>query len=326
MSEEDLLATIEDGPPLDQWGRYKLPDPRDGRERGWVRATTLAQTLSDKFGLARWELRMVAHGLGQREDLMALAGSTDLEDTKTLDEVCRKALEAARGDAGANKGTAVHQWTASLDMGKSVGVPKPYNRDVAAYQDALVLWQFTILPRWIERIVVVPSLGVAGTLDRVVLCQDNVMRILDVKTTKRDTLKMSFGEIAIQLALYANSTHAWVPASRSWEETPVVDTRTAYIAHIPIGEGVCEIHEVDITKGWERARLADRVRQARRSAKKLVTPHSLWQEPCDRIRQTETISELRQVMAALSRIGRLTEKVKDCIRQQVAELNAQETA
>src|SRR5690606_4192456 len=47
----------------DRWGRYLLPDPQTGEIRPFTRTTTLAGTITDTYGIHRWEPRGVARGL-----------------------------------------------------------------------------------------------------------------------------------------------------------------------------------------------------------------------------------------------------------------------
>ena len=70
-------------PPMDQWGRYKIPDPITGKDRSWTRATTWAKTVADTHALTKWELRMAAIGLARRPDLlMGVAGVLDPDGDK----------------------------------------------------------------------------------------------------------------------------------------------------------------------------------------------------------------------------------------------------
>ena len=84
----------------DRWGRYLvLPEGAD-KPIGYTRATTVAKALDDSGGLLSWGKRMVALGLGQRPDLVALVSTTADTDKKTLDDICERAAEAG-GAAGA---------------------------------------------------------------------------------------------------------------------------------------------------------------------------------------------------------------------------------
>src|SRR5690606_11998477 len=76
---------------FDQYGRYVLPDPETGEERAWTRATTIANTLADRFGLEQWAKRNVVLGIAAREDLYALAVSCKPEDKDQLNQIAAAA-------------------------------------------------------------------------------------------------------------------------------------------------------------------------------------------------------------------------------------------
>jgi len=261
------------GPKRDRWGRYLLPDPDTGKERAWTRATTLASTLADTYGLTKWQMRMVAKGLGMRPDLLALAAAAHVDDKSTLDKVAGDAKEAAGSSAGANAGTALHAFTEAVDRGEDVTVPEPWAGDVAAYQRTLQAHKVTTHPDWVERIIVVPEYGVAGTFDRIVTLDGGRRVIADVKTGK--DLSYSWPEIAIQLALYANATHMW--AGDGWERLPVLDPSEAVVIWLPVGKGDCQLFTVDTVAGWEMAAIAHQVR-AWRGRRNLATAWPATQE------------------------------------------------
>ena len=50
-------------PERDRYGRYKIPHPTTGKDMSWTRATTMASSVADTFGLTNWKTRMVAYGL-----------------------------------------------------------------------------------------------------------------------------------------------------------------------------------------------------------------------------------------------------------------------
>lgn len=264
------------GPRRDQWGRYLLPDPDTGKERAWTRATTLSSTLADTYGLTRWQMRMVAKGLGMRSDLLALAAAAHVDDKQTLDRVANDAKEAAGSSAGANSGTALHSFTEAVDRGEEPAVPDPWAADIDAYRATMAAHQVTVHPEWIERITICPRFGVAGTFDRILTLADGRRVIGDVKTGK--DLSYSWGEIAVQLALYAHATHIW--NGTGWDTMPVVDPSEAVVMWLPVGRAVCELHTVNIVDGWAMAQVAFEVRKwrARRNlARQLVAPGEVGQ-------------------------------------------------
>lgn len=292
------------GPKRDRWGRYMLPDPETGKERAWTRATTLASTLADTHGLNRWQMRMVAKGLGMRQDLLALAAAAHVDDKDTLDRVAADAKEAAGSSAGANSGTALHSFTEAVDRGEDRAVPDPWRADIEAYCTTLVAHRVTVHPEWIERIVLCPRFAVAGTFDRILTLADGRRVIGDVKTGK--DLSYSWGEIAIQLALYANATHMW--NGTAWERMPVVDPTEAVVIWLPVGRGVCELHTVNIVDGWEMAQVAFNVRKWR-GRKNLARPLVLVTpaEVTERLGRHVSTADLKRRIAAAGSVDELTQ-------------------
>ncbi len=252
----------------DRYGRYLLPDPATGEERAWTRVTTIASTLADRFGLEQWAQRNIVWGLGQRQDLWARAAATTIDDRGTLGQVAKDAQAAASSAAGANLGTALHQFTERIDRGEVVPVPPPYDRDVAAYTKALADAGVTIVKGSIERIVIVPEFEVVGTIDRVVRGPWPMPRVADLKTGK-DVVRYGMTEIALQLALYAHASYWWT--GEEWRPMPALDRDKAVVMHLPVGQGRCELYEVDIAAGMVAVQLAIDVR-AWRKRKDLAGP------------------------------------------------------
>src|SRR5262245_1123897 len=270
------FSTPRPEPERDRWGRYVIPDPDTGKKRTWMRATTFAKTLSDMYGLGKWQERMVAKGVSLRSDLYALAAATPVADETKFDKICADAKEAAKATSGANLGTALHAFTEQIDMGQKIEVPAPWDADIAAYQAALAEAKIRVDRQWIERIVLVPQYGVAGTLDRIVWALDQGRTVADVKTGK--DLSYSWCEISIQLALYANATHTYDLATGDIVPMPEVNQDKALVFHLPVGQGRCEIHEVDIKAGWEAAYWARIVRDWR-ARKNIATSYRISYQP-----------------------------------------------
>lgn len=258
----------DDGIPRDRYGRYVLPDPETGQTRTWTRVTTIAGSLKDRYGLEKWAQRNLVYGLGQRQALYAQAAASSLDDRTTLDEIARRAQEAADSSAGADLGSALHTFTERIDQGEpDVVVPAPYDRDIAAYRTALDTLGITAVPDGIERVVALPELGVCGTLDRIVTAPARGLPLIgDVKTAKdkpdgrggtlNTVLRYGMVDIPLQLAMYAHATHWWDTDTGQWQEKPAVDQTVALVFHVPAGAGVCRIYEVDISAGWQAVQLA----------------------------------------------------------------------
>lgn len=135
-----------------------------------------------------------------------------------------------------------------------------------------------------------PALGVAGTFDRLVT-HDGTLMVADLKTGRDVTYGM--GEIAIQLALYANAATIYDAATGEHEPMPEVSKTTALVFHLPVGEGECKIYEVDIAAGWEMAQVCGTVRdwRKRKDLGKVIAAASVEPEKVDTPDRTEWIVE-----------------------------------
>lgn len=258
----------------DRYGRYLLPDPETGKERSWTRVTTIANTLKERRALEQWDQRNIVYGMGQRPSLYARAAASTLSDRKGLQEIANRAREAADSQAGADVGTAIHTFTERIDRGEAIEIPEPYSHDVDAYCQAMELAGMVTCLGWIERVVIIPELKAAGTVDRLVNGMWPLPRIGDIKTATdkiydtggpvNTVLAYGMVDIPLQLALYAHASHWWDGEHQQWIEMPVVDQERAMIMHVPVGLGECRIYEVDIAAGWEAVQLAVGVRDWRK--------------------------------------------------------------
>lgn len=257
-------------PNRDRWGRYLLPHPETGVEQGWTRVTTLAKALDDETNLAKWKMRNVAFGMGQRPDLLALAQSHTLEEDKqTFNKIAQSAMDAAQSDVRSNLGTALHKMAERIDRGEKFRVPPLYADDIAAYLAVKEKFRVLTHPSFIERITVVPELEVAGTFDRLGM-QDQVVRVVDLKTG-RDVLEYGQLAIAIQLAIYSRGRVIWNMDTSQWEPAPAIDQDRGIVLHVPAGEARAEAYWVDLQEGWKAAQFCYQVREVRK-AKGLLTP------------------------------------------------------
>jgi len=259
----------------------------------WTRATTVANTLADRYGLEQWAKRNVALGLAAREDLYAQAASCTPEDKADLNRIVEQAEEAAKSRAGANLGTALHRFTERIDQGEEVQVPAQWQPDVRAYVEALTAHQVEVIPRSNERVVVVPSIRVAGTIDKLVRIPGHPHPLVADTKTGQEVVKYGMGEIAIQLSLYAGATHVWrgttddIKRDRygryllpdptddpdAYHLMPRVDRHEALVIHLPVNQGRCQLHLVDIQAGRKAAAMALKVRDWRKR-KDLSAPYT----------------------------------------------------
>lgn len=254
-------------PKRDRFGRYLLPD-ENGNPKAYTRATTVAGTIEDQYNLTRWKQRMTAYGLARRNDLLALATTHHPKtDRGTFDEIVDKAMHAAESDAAASLGTALHRATETIDgTGTPIAeMPERFQQRLTVYRAALNEAGIEIDPAGIERILIFDNFGTAGTADRVPLILPDGRRLVgDLKT---GTLgKWSWLSISIQLAIYANHTATYDPATEKRGPRIDVDTTEAIVIHLPAAEGPCELYTVDIAQGYDYMLTAFDVREHRKTS------------------------------------------------------------
>lgn len=240
------LATPEPEIPRDRWGRPLVTPPEGGDTVPYNRCTTYVDVLEDKYNLQKWMQRMVATGLSQRPDLV-LSTSANTGDKRQLDKICEDAREAASGSAAATTGTALHALTERIDRGDKLGtVPDEYAGDLDAYKAATA----DLTMEHIEKFCVLDSLKIGGTPDRVVKVGGK-RYIADIKT---GSITYGIGKIAMQLAVYSRSK-TYHPTSGERDEHRAEINR-GIIIHLPAATGRCDLHWVDLLKGWEGVKLA----------------------------------------------------------------------
>jgi hypothetical protein len=252
------ITTVKTEVPRDRWGRPLITPPEGGKPVAYTRATTLAGTMDDRNALEKWMCRQTALGLADRTDLY-VAVSAHRDDKQRLNQIVQEAQDAAKSSAAATRGTAVHALTELVDLDQPLpSLPDDVASDLDAYRNAMRRVEVEA----VEQFLVCDELQAAGTADRIVRL-DGTRYILDLKTGS--TLNYSWGAIAQQLAIYAHGT-IYNPADGT--RTPIdVDRDIAIVAHLPAGQGTCQLWTVNIEHGWHAAQLSARVRAYRRHAR-----------------------------------------------------------
>jgi hypothetical protein len=282
---EDIVSVEQEGmeapaprpePKRDRWGRYLIPDPITGEEKSWIRATTWAASLGDSFALTQWQLRKAARGFAMRPELMvgvaAILDPESKDGGRALDVLINRAQEQARADERKTLGTALHSFCEAVDTGRRIIIPPPFDADIAAYQRRMR--GIKVSANYVERVGIVHELGVAGTMDRLVLMPGRELpMVADFKTGKKANL--NWMTIAVQLALYANISSIWDPVLEQHRKMVEVDRERALVIHLPAAEATCELYLIDVKAGWEMALECGRVR-AFRARKDLVELVADW--------------------------------------------------
>lgn len=268
------------GIPRDRYGRPLVTPMGGGKPVAYTRATTVADTLDDRYNLELWKLRQVASGLAVRPDLVALSaakasalvhaveqGAVEEEKSakKDLNKICSDAMDAAASGAAANLGTALHQFVDEINRGREPRIPDTLRDDVEAYRSAMQDWEVLAA----EQFLVLDEQQIAGTADVIMRHRESgIVRIGDLKSGRH---AVTFGQtsIAMQLSIYSRGV---IYHPETGDREPVnVDQDTAIVIHLPIGTGTCTLHEIDIAAGWDAVQHALWVREWRKH-KNLVRP------------------------------------------------------
>ena len=274
---------------------FSMPEPDVKREGGaphlvprglegkniralYTRASSMADFIEDKAHIHKWEMRYLAKGLGQNEDLAALAAcevySTGISDAvkgrektasgRRLDDIIERVFDRVRLHEKADRGTAVHGFT---EPGAPSGdaIPERLQGPVAAFWeinrreciDIVATEQFTANDVTMS----------AGTFDHLVripghpLFRDEFI-VADKKTGSFDPLSW-----IIQIATYANgdpydtstdTRPAWPgPVNKDYGLVWQIDSEpdTAQEKRV-------KLWVIDLALGWELAQIAAKVRDA----------------------------------------------------------------
>jgi hypothetical protein len=241
--------------------QYLLPNPSNGRETAYSRATTISKTLDDTYNLDLFvQRKLVAAVLDGVRLQMKMADpksvfveATDHEkaidaamirlwgtDTtgRTMNDELNH-LDNLTGGADATEfGSAVHAWCEAIDLNlvRPCDVPDVFREHVEAYRQLLRQHGLYPVPDYTERIVMHESDGevIVGTLDRLFMTiTDGKLVLGDVKTTKADSLAWAVLNFCIQLAVYRYAGKMLALDGSGWQKMPALHGDTAYLVHLP---------------------------------------------------------------------------------------------
>lgn len=265
----------------DRWGRpwvstdggplqYKKGRVSPINAEGYTRVSTLAGALDDKANLIDWAASNAMVGMVRDRSIAAQVGSLaakygdpwNVPEGKTaLKGLVERAKTTGGGDEASGLGTSAHEFTEVIDEGRwPEFIPVELEPWLREYRD--LMRGVEVLEA--ELFVVNDELKCAGSMDKVLRMPDGRVVAADLKTGRHDPnypLKL-----AIQLAVYANSSrYDQVSGERSLIH-PDLDLSTAMLIHMPIRSGkkpYARFYPVDIEWGLDMARLAVAVREAR---------------------------------------------------------------
>jgi hypothetical protein len=303
--------------PRDRFGRPMVMDPKGKKRTPYRRCTTFVGCLDDMNGLIKWKARQVAYGMGQRNDLVLAAAASEPEDKKKLGEIAEKASEAAKSGAAADIGTALHAFTERADRGQPLGnVPAEHQADIDAYRKATQGIEYL----GIETFRVHDDWQVAGTADRIGRLHGRTM-IMDIKTGSIDYPH----KMAMQLAMYARSLPYNIATDTRGTDPEPIDLNYGVIIHLPAGQGICNLYEIDIAKGWGACLIAKQVwswrgtKEITRPLNGPPPPPATWETL---IANADSVERLRELWKRASELRELSEPLKALSHARHRELSA----
>ena len=286
---QQRASDIPEDVPRDRWGRPQIVSLDGKGATHYTRASTLGGALEDQTNLGEWKKRVVAYGLARRRDLILAAASVETwdhpQDKKRLADIAEQATQHAQANAAATIGTALHALTDRLDRGLEIPDVGEDRFALQAYQATMS--HFTV--HAIEQFIVCDELQAAGTTDRV-LSPKGVMIAPDgtritpedrlIDDTKTSGTSDYFGiKFAVQEAVYAYGVPYQHGVGRlDWPDGIAPRRDWGLIMHVPSGGSSAELYWVNLTLGWQLAKLAVEVREWRKH-KGLVVPAQLPQAP-----------------------------------------------
>jgi hypothetical protein len=311
MNTADDFTTAE--APKDRWGRY-LITTTSGKQTSFTRVTTIAKCLDDEGALTAWKGRMTATGLVHRNDLL-VAASTSLDDKQALDRIVQQAIEAAGASSKANIGTALHQLTQQIDLGRKPAILPGLQGDVTAYTAGITRHGVIIDPRLVEVLLVNEKFEYAGTADRI--ARFNTRKKKQVFDLKTGNIDYAINAIAVQMAMYANAEYIYNWQTQERLPMPDIDKTRGVIIHLPAGQAKCELYEVDLVAGWEAAQMAMEVRAWRKRKDLHIKVHAEEAAATDKVPPTTGVAASDDLNRsdALRRIRNLSTPAQDMLKR-----------
>jgi hypothetical protein len=254
--------------PRDDFGRPLVVPPGGGPRVAYQRFTTFSGGLDNQANLTDWKLRHAVHNLSLRPDLVLTAAAADPDEKprrwggrSPLGKIVDKVLEPA--DAAANIGTSLHSFTEKLDRGEKLGpIPDPFGADLKAYEAASADFEWTA----IETFRVYDPWKLGGTADRIGRYRGRLY-VVDIKTGSIDYPT----KMAMQIAGYSRAV-PYDTGTDTRGEPEGVDLRSGIIVHLPAGQGSCELHWINLEKGWQLC--CRRARPHRRACRRSVSQNA----------------------------------------------------
>lgn len=326
------------------------------------RVTKFISQLEDTYNLEMWAQRTAVRGVVERDDLSERARNCAPSDKDELDAVVALGKKHMRTGLLRDLGSYLHYCTDLIDRhGDDTDLPSPgeyaslrnstagkiemditdddmsldeRDADLDAYK--AVKRRYGLRYSHIEQMRVYDPWEVAGTPDRIGTGTDERLAgkwvVLDVKTGDI-AWNNTHREHAQQFAMYAHST-PYDPETGRYDDIPPINRDKAVVIHLPVGQAKCELHFVDIKRGWDGCQRSRALWEWRKETG-MFTRLDEWQPAThlERLAQKPTFAEaammaptkdaLRELWVQASNYpGGLSDSFKAAVQRRLAELEA----
>ena len=277
--------------------------------------TAVAKIAPDSFALEQWRKRMVAVGM-TLDPKLAERVAVDPDNKAAVDEVCEHALEIAKANDAARRGTQRHRASELVDTGQPL-LTEQQRADAAAWQRTLEHHGIEILPQHVEGFALWPEHLVAGRFDRIARYRGRTV-LIDLKSGE-NAVKYPQGT-AVQLALYANAPVISAEVVTNGDKSTVVkwttppddlDLEVAYVILLSDDMDIGQLWKINIAHGLVGARRALELVDWRKQydygsdLAQQIKPEPLWvrerrngwsnPDLADRIRAAATVDQLTEL-------------------------------
>lgn len=245
----------------------------DGKNERFSRPSGWGKELDDENALVNWKLDRAIEGVAGDAAIQARAVAAKPDDRATWKDLRETAINAGRGDQGADIGTAVHAMSERWeDPDDDFHPGDPYEPHLEAYSSELQ--RLSLTSEYIEVKMVNPEWRAAGTCDRIYRLDADLITpegeilpagtlvVGDLKTGK--TLDFSAPGYSVQMAIYAGGSF-YDTIEDEFIETPDIHQRWGILVHLPVDRVECQMLWVDLEVGRWGAYLTQQVRQWRKN-------------------------------------------------------------
>lgn len=242
------------------------------------RATSHAKVLGDDSNLTDWLLSATVLGLARNPEMLEdlhVDGAMHLSDLdfrakQELKRIGRQAARRVGADDGSDFGTKLHGYLEAIIEGACTidDVPEPLRPYIVVAFEAMRRHGLNFVGGMSERTVFIPDTNSVGTLDFMVVDENGVLMIGDLKTS--NTIQFSWLSIGVQLAQYASSTLILSRDGSHWEPMPEVSRVVGKVLSVPkdVPTHTAQIYTVNLELGMEMVQYASRVRAIQEAARR----------------------------------------------------------